>query len=70
MRSTAFARSSIVRNHALVGESGNKNLAYSVEKRIMKHWVAYQYATEVSKVNTPVIIINLESVSLCKRENI
>ena len=60
IRFTAMTRSSGVKNHAFVGESGKKNLQVNINNEMSFDGKvrAYQYITEVTSVIAPVIIIN------------
>ena len=65
MRRTAIDRSTGVRNQALVGESGKRNLYGIIGPmlsftRYTLHLKAHQNAVAMSKVRNPVIIINLQ----------
>lgn len=64
MRCTAAMRSSGVRNHAFVGESGKKSLTAGMDDDVggrkgARLGDAYQKRSEVSRVIIPVMIINL-----------
>jgi hypothetical protein len=65
MRWTAIARSTGVRNHAVVGVSGKRNLT-KMMKEYNVHYqnMTYQNAKEVINVKIPVIIISLSVLDI------
>ena len=61
----AAMRSSGVRNHASVGESGKKNLTEIKICQNERDGCAHQNRTEVKRVMMPVMIINLGNHQRC-----
>jgi hypothetical protein len=60
----ALALSSFVKNHAVVGESGNKNLFLSSKDWALTMFIAYDQVTDqnanaIRRVRIPVMIISL-----------
>jgi hypothetical protein len=73
MRRTAVARSAGVRNHAVVGESGKRNLMNMMKNEKLHPAMlkmAYQNAIAVRSVKIPVIIMSLDVLdrALCIRQ--
>ena len=61
IRRTAFARSSSVKNQALVGESGNRKLRiHELTKESRDVEGAHKNVIAVMRVSVPVMIISLE----------